>query len=199
MLPLHIHKWVALVLLLVLVACQDYVKMPTPLPSATPTRTDEVVVPFESLATNYIGALPKGFGEPIIKTHFMPAPTSKELDALRSRSPQVFLVAAPPSDVATFRAWLPPQILTALAEIDYSQKIALAFFPGMGRSSTTIRRIATSRSGVLTVYAVSVDYGYGLPEETFPSHIVLIQRADVPFPIDVNTQVILELSTEIVP
>jgi hypothetical protein len=189
-----------LVLFSTLAACEGYVPLPSPLPSPTPTRTDEVVIPFESLATNFIRQLPGDLGEPAIRTDYLPALTSQEFDELRSQKPQVFLVAAP-GDVATFQVWLPPETLTALAGIDYSQRIALALFPGVSILGvpTIIRRIATSQNGTLVVYAVTLDYGYGLPADTFPSHIVLVQRADVPFPVDEKTRVTLELSTEIVP
>lgn len=192
--------WLVTILsMLTLVACQPVALPqifqplpPPPIPTPTPTRTDETVIPFKTLAVNQMAAIPlSSGGEPVITTSDAPDPP--ELERLANQKPVVYLVTAP-EEVAPFQRWLPPETLAALADVDYTQDVVLAFFPSWnsGGCDGYIQRIAASRNGALLVYGVMRTCSMTTADMKWPSHIIQVQRSTIPFPVTSGTQVTLE-------
>ncbi len=173
---------------------------PTPVPLPTPTREDETVIPFETIAINdLIASLPVG-GEPEIVTSDDLGYVSQEaVENLINEGPTVFLVTSS-QDVAPFQIWLLPEIRAAIATVDFEQYVVIAFFAGVKSNCCDgyISRIATNKLDVLTINAVFRSRSSGNPAETYPIHIVKIQRQDVPFPLSPGVQIQLETERQII-
>jgi len=188
-------------LALLLAGCENLPPPPatrTPLPATatpmpTPTREDEVVIPFETIAVNQMESrLPDVVGDSAIVTEFSTVSHADDADNL-PWEPLVFLVHAP-EDVTPFASWLPPEILSAIANVDFQEYAVFAYFAGIksGGLDGYIARIAARDDGTLVVYAPLRLFSSGAPIDTVPGHIVKIRRQDVPFALPENELVQLE-------
>ncbi len=163
----------------------------TPMP--TPTREDEVVIPFETIAVNQMESrLPDVVGDSAIVADFSPAFFADDADNMQ-REPLVFLVDAP-EDVTPFASWLPPEILSAVANVDFQEYAVFAYFAGIrgGGLDGYIARIAARDDGTLVVYAPLRLFSAGTSDVTFHGHIVKIRRQDVPFALSEDVPVQLK-------
>jgi hypothetical protein len=195
-----------LILTLLAAGCQGMeipvlIMTPTvaPTPPPTPTRADEQVIPFTTLAVNFVNTTtnpPPALVEPQIVTEFPYQWIEEDLE--KSLEPQVFLVTASEA-VEPFQHWLPPETLAALAEVDYDQYFVIAFFIGRsGGGDGYIDRIAVDSSGAINVYGVRRQYSSGVPVHMLPSHIVQIRRDDVPILVDASVPVNLETRVDLI-
>lgn len=188
--------YVTITLALLLAGCEGLPPPPTthtPIPATatpppTPTRTDETVIPFETIAVNQMESpLPDVVGDSAIVTD-----SSVFYEESLPRKPLVFFVNRP-EDVAPFESWLPPEILSAIAAVDFQEYAVFAFFEALSTASDGyIARIAARDDGMLVVYAPLRIFASGTAEVTFPAHIVKIRRQDVPFALSENVSVQLE-------
>lgn len=190
-------------ILLVLAACDSFSTLPifptptpSPVPSPTPTRADETVIPFQLLASNDISPLTVNSpgGEPLLSLKDGQPAITNDLETLAQREPTVLLV----NDVEEARPlaeWLPREILTRLAEVDYSSNVAVVYALGLTdmQANTHVQRVATSHPNELTVYSVLYVYNYSLAAETFPSQVITISREEIPFKVTSDTAVHLEI------
>lgn len=169
---------------------------PTLVPSPTPTRVDEVVIPFESVAVNQLQAnLPPVIDDPDITADFS---LTYSNDAEMPLQPVIFLVTSP-EEATLFQDWLPSEILNAIAGVDFREYIVIAFFEALSPASDGyIARIAIEQNGQVTVYAVLRRFSSATADITFPSHIVKLRRQDIPFPVSTGTNVKLETETRII-
>ena len=192
--------FVLALLAMLLAGCENLPSPPatrTPLPATatplpTPTRTDETVIPFETIAVNQMESrLPDVVGDSAIVAYFSTVSHADDADNL-PWEPLVFLVDAP-EDVTPFASWLPPEILSAIANVDFQEFAVLAFFEALSPANDGyIERIAARDDGTLVVYAPLRFFSSATADVKFPGHIVKIRRQDVPFALPENELVQLE-------
>jgi hypothetical protein len=168
---------------------------PTLVPSPTPTRVDEVVIPFESVAVNQLQAdLPTGVNAPDITAQ---SPIFQD-EQTEVYEPQVFILSNK-DQLAEIQMWLPEETVRVIAGIDFQQLIVIAFFEALSPASDGyIERIGIGQNSQITVYAVLRQFSSATGEVTFPSHIVTVRRQDIPFPVSEGTSVKLETETRII-
>jgi hypothetical protein len=187
-----------MLLALLVTGCQGVLIVPpSPLPTPIPTRADEVVIAYETIAVNHmlpeapptIPPLPPVVGEPEIVTDFTPPSEAFE----EIRDPMVFLVLST-KDIALLQEWLPPETRMAMAEVDFAHQAVVVFFTGNkgGGADGYIERIAARQPDVLAVYGVQRQLSFSTATSMFPSHVVRIRRQDVPFALSAEMSVPLE-------
>ncbi len=169
-----LHRCLALALLCLLPAgCSVTGRTPSP----TPTPSNDIPIPFETLATN-MNTIPDELLGSAPVLDIMPELTYDELEYLFSeRGRWLALVAAPQEAVHLYK-YLAPEQQGLLASLDYSRDVALILFTG-GSRYMFIDRIGF-RYGELAVHATAQRYTTGRPEDAYPSQIVRVRRADVP-------------------
>jgi hypothetical protein len=169
---------------------------PTIVPSPTPTREDETVIPFESIVLgdrNPISELPVLRNSEIVTSFAVPY--AEEFH----QGPFTFLITSP-TDMDLIQPWVSSTILDVIREDDFEQFAFVAVFPGSFGAPTKVyvKRIATSSMGSINIHAVFERASAGVPVDTLPGHIVRIRRQDVPFPLSADVELQLETETVLV-
>jgi hypothetical protein len=166
---------------------------PTIVPSPTPTREDEIVIPFETIVLGTISSLsqPLEQRDSEIVTNFV-VPTSEEF----YQGPFTFLITSP-NDVDLIQPWVSSTVLDVIKEDDFEQFAFVAVFPGSIGAPTKVyvKRIATGSIGNINIHVVFEIASAGLPVDTLPGHIVRIHRQDISFPLSANVEIQLETET----
>jgi hypothetical protein len=204
------HLLLLFLLTLLITGCQGgLIVPPSPLPTptaaptatapSTPTRADEVVIGYTTIAVNHtlpempptIPPLPPVVGEPEVTVDYLFMPPYETTEGYRE--PMVFLVMSA-QDLEPFHAWLPPETLKAIANVDFAQQAVVVFFTGRkgGGTDGYIERIAARQPDTLAVYGVQRQLSLSTQMSTFPSHVVRIRRQDVPFALSADVRVPLE-------
>lgn len=172
---------------------------PTIMPSPTPTREDEIVIPFESLAIGgLIRGVPDGIDEPEMATDFGPY-TLDEYESLIGQGPFTFLITSL-EEAMSLPTWVPSEVQSAIESVDFEQDVIVAYFmgPSGGAADGYIYRIATSTLETITIYTVVRQATSASVDFSFPGHIVRIRRQDVPFPLSAGVEIQLETETVMV-
>lgn len=167
---------------------------PTAAPPPTPTRADEVVIPFDTIAVNDMQSdLPKSIGEPTIQSHY------GALEGDGSLEPTAFLITSP-AELSALTEWLPPETITATMAVDFEHNVVLVFSGGLmsGGSDAYIERIAASGPTQLKVYGVERHTSAGTTNETLPSHIARIRKQDLPYGLSSEVQIAIETRVELI-
>ncbi len=171
---LQIGTCLMLALLCLLPAgCCGLVSLPRP----TPTPSNDIPIPFETLATNKNKIPDELLGSALVLDS-MPELPEEELEYLFSERGTWLALVTAAQEALPLDKYLAPEQQELLASLDYSREVALILFTG-GDRQQHIQRIGY-RYGGLAVHAISQMYQWGLPDLAYPSQIVRIRRADVP-------------------
>ncbi len=168
---------------------------PTLVPSPTPTRVDEVVIPFESVAINHLISIPPVGGTPASVTSATPFYDSD----LGNFQESLTVVLLSQQDILTYAKWYSPETVAALEQVDYVEYFVLGTFFGLGSPCCDgyIQRLAVTNEARLEVHLVLRHGSSGAAEITFPYHMLKIRRHDMPIPIrhdmliDVNVETLI--------
>lgn len=172
---------------------------PTPVILPTPTPSDDIPLPFETLAINQSGVPPEQGVPPVI--------ASSPVTGVRTLTPNdpkwypwLALVTAP-EEAIPLVPYLAPEQNAVLAALDYDRYAALVLWGGIGDGGMSIyvQRIAATQDGALSVHAVIRWAIEGTPQEEYPSQVVRLMRTDVPFALTPNISLLLTTTTKFVP
>lgn len=204
MLRLAINLCMAALLCLVIVGCalpdRDVFARSTPRPTPTPTPSDDLSIPFETIATNDFVLVPAvvDLNAPVT-SEFTPLDAMAESEELIERRTWLALVTAS-EEALPIKPYLSPEQHEVLATTDFTQNVAVVLFGGStsGGSDRVIDRIATDGQGLL-VHVVNYIFEEGVPDSRYPSQIVRILRSSVPLELGANTPLTLTQTQTVVP
>lgn len=202
---LDIHLGMALPLLCLVMAGCVAPGTPTlfttssPVILPTPTPSDELTLPFETLATNDTG-MPPEFGVSPVRVS-SPVPGANNLNPDNPKWYPWLALVTSPEDTVPFQPYLALEQQAVLAALDYNRYAALVLWGGVGDGlmSIYIHRIAATQNGALSVHAVVRWAAEGTPQDEYPSQVVRLVRTDVPFALTTDVSLLLTTTTQHVP
>lgn len=196
-----VHVSLILALLCALAGCNTLAErspLVSPTSAHTVTPSNGVSIPFETIATNDT-VLPPELGEAPIAVSFVPEVAIAVDPEVLARGMWAAL-ATSPDDAVSLQPYLAPEQTAALEELDYGEYVALALFGGISTpdGDRSIQSVATGEDAGLLVHVLHRVYGFGPPMTIYPSHLVRIARADVPFSLTSSTPISLIRTREVV-
>lgn len=175
-----------LMFMLLLAGCADSAvapsifSTPTPVIEPTPTPGDDIPLSFEIVAINYTG-IPEEQGLPAVVTRYYPDTNNEEVRAVVEKGAWLAVVTTT-EEALRLQPFLAPEQYELLTGLDFEEHTALVFFGGMATRNYNvyIQRIAVTQEGVLSVHAIHRFAAMATADQSYPSLIARIRRADMP-------------------